>query len=318
MWYSWCWEFSILGTSFSISKIFDSASVMKAWVFSYRLAAVAIFPLTGSNCSKAFICLHNVTGNLFPICKSKKDGSLSKGLPIRKAWNETWPFSINWVPCCWIIVKGDFHISLFIHHWCITFHLRCLQVLIISNCSHWWQNIFILGNTYLLNMDALAFLLMVVMHLHFSLTCHQHKDKDHDHRGNCILFWKQCKPFQLICHTLFDTCAQVAFILSLPSRLLWIFGFSTLQSSVWIVISFVDVTYLPSPDGLRLIWKVSIVLFDSWSRNDVASSSLDNYSSVSLFVVFACLSFSSCYSFCLHFQFILFFHIFTQPTFSCG
>ena len=60
-----------------------------------------------------------------------------------------------------------------------------------------------------------------------------------------------------------DTCAQVAFILSVQSRLLRIFGLSTLQSSVGTAISFADVTYLHSPDQLRLTLKVSIVSLDS-------------------------------------------------------
>ena len=66
---------------------------------------------------------------------------------IGKAWNQTRPFSINRVPCCWIIMEDDFQISLFIQHgqWCITFHLRCLQVFKISICSQLWQNIFIIG-----------------------------------------------------------------------------------------------------------------------------------------------------------------------------
>ena len=86
--------------------------------------------------------------NCFWSSNAKNMGLCLKLCPlIEKAWNETRSFSINLVPCCWIIMKGNFQISIFIQHgqWCITFDLRCLQVLNISNCSQLWQNIFILS-----------------------------------------------------------------------------------------------------------------------------------------------------------------------------
>ena len=53
--------------------------------------------------------------------------------------------------------------------------------LLMAKQLHTWH-------TPILNMDVLAFWLMVVMYLHLSLTCHQHKDANHDHKENCMLF----------------------------------------------------------------------------------------------------------------------------------
>ena len=130
-------------------KFFDAASVMKASVCSHKLAAVTIFPLTmvAAVARRSYVSIKRLA-ICFWSSNAKNMGLCLKVYPsIGKAWNQTRPFSINRVPCCWIIMEDDFQISLFIQHgqWCITFHLRCLQVFKISICSQLWQNIFIIG-----------------------------------------------------------------------------------------------------------------------------------------------------------------------------
>ena len=93
-------------------KFFDAASVMKALVCSRKLAALTIFPLTmvaaAASCSyvstmRLAICFRSLNAKNMSLCV--------KVCPsIGKAWNQTRPFSINRVPYCWIIMKGDFHI----------------------------------------------------------------------------------------------------------------------------------------------------------------------------------------------------------------
>ena len=73
MWYGWCWEFSILGTSFRYPSFLMKHQSWKLQFFSHRLAVSTL---------RLAIC--------FRSSNAKK---MSKGLPIRKTWNQTRSFS---------------------------------------------------------------------------------------------------------------------------------------------------------------------------------------------------------------------------------
>ena len=97
-------------------KVFDVASFMKASVYSHKLAAVTIFPLTmvATAARRSYVFTMRLA-ICFRSSNAKNVALCLKVCPlIGKAWNQTRSSFISWVSCCWIIMNGDFHVSLFI------------------------------------------------------------------------------------------------------------------------------------------------------------------------------------------------------------